>query len=57
MEGQYERAKRILTENKDKLTALARQLLDKEVMSSRRTWRKIFGDRPFAKREEENPDP
>ena len=52
VEGQYERAKRILTENKDKLTALARQLLDKEVIF-KEDLEKIFGDRPFAKREEE----
>jgi cell division protease FtsH len=32
VEGQYERAKKILTENKDKLTALATQLLEKEVI-------------------------
>ena len=32
VEGQYQRAKRILAENKDKLSALATQLLEKEVI-------------------------
>jgi cell division protease FtsH len=48
VEGQYERAKRILSENKDKLTSLAVQLLDKEVIF-KEDLEKIFGDRPFAK--------
>jgi len=48
VEGQYTRAKRILTENKDKLTALATQLLEKEVIF-KEDLEKIFGDRPFAK--------
>jgi len=46
IEGQYQRAKRILTENKDKLTALATQLLEKEVIF-KEDLEKIFGDRPF----------
>ena len=46
VEGQYQRAKRILTENKDKLTALAMQLLEKEVIF-KEDLEKIFGDRPF----------
>jgi cell division protease FtsH len=50
IEGQYGRAKRILTENKDKLTALATQLLDKEVIF-KEDLEKIFGDRPFVKSE------
>ena len=48
IEGQYERAKRILSENKDKLTALATQLLDKEVIF-KEDLEKIFGQRPFEK--------
>ena len=48
IEGQYERAKRILAENRDKLTALASQLLEKEVIF-KEDLEKIFGDRPFAK--------
>jgi ATP-dependent Zn protease len=46
VEGQYVRAKRILTENKDKLTALATKLLEKEVIF-KEDLEKIFGDRPF----------
>ncbi|MCB9163513.1 MAG: hypothetical protein H6592_03615, partial [Flavobacteriales bacterium] len=48
VEGQYARAKRILTENKDKLTALATQLLEKEVIF-KEDLEKIFGHRPFQK--------
>ena len=48
VEGQYQRAKRILTENKDKLTQLATQLLEKEVIF-KEDLEKIFGDRPFGK--------
>jgi len=48
IELQYVRAKRILTENKDKLTALATQLLEKEVIF-KEDLEKIFGDRPFQK--------
>jgi cell division protease FtsH len=50
VEGQYERARRILTEHKDKLTALATQLLEKEVIF-KEDLEKIFGDRPFARPE------
>jgi cell division protease FtsH len=50
VEAQYQRAKRILTENKDKLTALATQLLVKEVIF-KEDLAKIFGDRPFVKPE------
>ena len=49
VEIQYERAKRILTENKDKLTALATQLLEKEVIF-KEDLAVIFGERPFAER-------
>ena len=50
IEVQYVRAKRILTENKGKLTALATQLLEKEVIF-KEDLEKIFGDRPFVKPE------
>jgi cell division protease FtsH len=50
VEQQYQRAKHILTTNKDKLTALATQLLEKEVIF-KEDLEKIFGDRPFAKTE------
>jgi len=49
VEIQYERVKRILTENKDKLTALATQLLEKEVIF-KEDLAVIFGERPFAER-------
>ncbi|MCC6576781.1 MAG: peptidase M41, partial [Flavobacteriales bacterium] len=48
VEGQYQRAKRILTDSKDKLTALAAQLLDKEVIF-KEDLEKIFGQRPFER--------
>ncbi len=48
IEGQYTRAKRILTENKDKLTTLATQLLEREVIF-KEDLEKIFGHRTFAK--------
>lgn len=48
VETQYERAKRILTENKDKLTALATRLLKEEVIF-KEDLEKIFGVRPFAR--------
>ncbi len=48
VESQYVRAKRILVENKDKLTALATQLLEKEVIF-KEDLEKIFGDRPFQR--------
>ncbi len=48
VETQYRRAKHILTENKDKLSALATQLLEKEVIF-KEDLEKIFGNRPFAR--------
>lgn len=48
VETQYERAKCILTENKDKLTALATRLLKEEVIF-KEDLEKIFGVRPFAR--------
>jgi cell division protease FtsH len=54
VETQYARAKRILTDNKDKLTALATQLLEKEVIF-KEDLEKIFGDRPFSRSEQALP--
>lgn len=50
IETQYARAKRILKENSDKLTALAQQLLDKEVIF-KEDLETIFGERSFTKPE------
>lgn len=47
VEEQYRRAKKILSEHKDKLKALAYKLLEKEVIF-KEDLEKIFGDRPFA---------
>lgn len=51
IEEQYQRAVRILEENKDKLTELANVLLEKEVIF-KDNLEKIFGERPFEKPEE-----
>lgn len=51
IETQYKRAIDLLEKNKDKLTQLADILLDKEVIF-KDDLQKIFGDRPFAKKEE-----
>jgi cell division protease FtsH len=51
IEGAYETAKRILTENKDKLTKLAETLLEKEVIF-REDLEEIFGKRPFGEDED-----
>lgn len=50
IEEQYQRAVRILEENKDKLTELANVLLEKEVIF-KDNLEKIFGERPFEKPE------
>ncbi len=50
VERAYERSKRILTQNRDKLDKLASQLLDSEVIF-REDLEKIFGKRPFEKKE------
>lgn len=50
IEEQYARAKRILTENKDKLTALATKLLEKEVIF-KEDLERIFGDRQWMREE------
>ena len=48
IEEQYQRAIKLLEENKDKLTELAEVLLDKEVIF-KDNLEKIFGKRPFEK--------
>jgi cell division protease FtsH len=50
VEVQYARAKDLLSKNKDKLTQLANQLLEKEVIF-KEDLEKIFGKRPFEKEE------
>lgn len=49
IEYQYDRAKEILKENKEKLTTLAEQLLEKEVIF-KEDLEKIFGERPYLDR-------
>ena len=51
IEEQYQRAIKILESNKDKLTKLAKVLLDKEVIF-KNNLEKIFGKRPFDKKDE-----
>ncbi len=51
IESQYQRAIKLLEENKDKLTELANVLLEKEVIF-KDNLQLIFGDRPFEKPEE-----
>ncbi len=53
IEVQYQRALKILEENKDKLTELAEVLLEKEVIF-KDNLEKIFGKRPFDKKEEDS---
>ncbi|GAL71617.1 cell division protein FtsH [Jejuia pallidilutea] len=55
IEEQYQRAIKILEENKDKLTELAEVLLEKEVIF-KDNLEKIFGKRPFEKEERETLD-
>lgn len=50
IEEQYQRAIKILEDNKDKLTELAEVLLEKEVIF-KDNLEKIFGKRPFEKKE------
>ncbi len=52
VEGAYQRAIKILTENKDKLKKLANLLLEKEVIFSE-DLESIFGKRPFESANEE----
>ena len=49
---QYERAKRILTENKDKHNQLAQRLVEREVIFAEDV-EEIFGPRPWVSRSEE----
>ncbi|MEZ4794971.1 MAG: peptidase M41, partial [Flavobacteriaceae bacterium] len=51
IEEQYERAIKILEQNKDKLTELATELLEKEVIF-KESLERIFGKRPFEKQEQ-----
>jgi ATP-dependent Zn protease len=53
IEGQYQRAIQILTENQDKLIQLADILIEKEVIF-KDDLETIFGKRPFKKDLEEN---
>ena len=55
IEEQYQRALSILEANKDKLTILAEELLEKEVIF-KDNLEKIFGERPFNKKSEETPE-
>ncbi len=50
IEAQYQRAIKILEDNKDKLTELANELLEKEVIF-KESLERIFGKRPFQKEE------
>jgi len=52
VENQYERALQLVEENKDKLTALADRLLEKEVIF-KDDLVNILGERPFKKEESE----
>lgn len=52
IEKQYKRAIEVLKNNKDKLTVLADRLLEKEVIF-KEDLEKIFGKRPFDKKEQE----
>ena len=51
IEGEYERAIKILSDNRSKLDALAQMLLDKEVIFKENV-EEIFGKRPWDKEEE-----
>jgi len=50
IEEQYQRAIKVLTKHKDKLTTLAERLLEKEVIF-KEDLEKIFGKRPFGEEE------
>ena len=52
IEGQYERAKEILRDNRDKLDLLAQKLIEKEVIF-KEDLENIFGPRPFESEQEE----
>ncbi|MDV7187184.1 ATP-dependent zinc metalloprotease FtsH [Lutibacter sp. TH_r2] len=52
VESQYQRAIKILDDNKDKLITLAKHLLEKEVIF-KNDLERIFGKRPFEKEDEQ----
>ncbi|MBC31588.1 MAG: peptidase M41 [Muricauda sp.] len=54
IEAQYQRAIKLLEDNKDKLTELAERLLEKEVIF-KDDLEKIFGKRPFDKEDDQEP--
>ncbi|MAU26197.1 MAG: peptidase M41 [Muricauda sp.] len=54
IEAQYQRAIKLLEDNKDKLTELAERLLEKEVIF-KDDLEKIFGKRPFDKEDDQAP--
>ncbi|AKA35795.1 ATP-dependent zinc metalloprotease FtsH [Flagellimonas lutaonensis] len=54
IESQYQRAIKLLEDNKDKLTELAERLLEKEVIF-KDDLEKIFGKRPFDKEDDQEP--
>jgi len=56
IEFQYNRAIDILEKHKDKLTVLANELLDKEVIF-KETLERIFGKRPFEKDTPQSEEP
>ena len=56
IEEQYQRAIKLLEKNKDKLTELANELLEKEVIF-KESLERIFGERPFHKADSENEEP
>jgi len=56
IEEQYQRAIQLLEKNKDKLTELANELLEKEVIF-KESLERIFGKRPFEKADSENEEP
>jgi len=56
IEEQYQRAIELLTKHKDKLTELANELLEKEVIF-KESLERIFGERPFTKSISENEEP
>ncbi len=56
IEDQYDRAKKLLHDNKEKLIKLAELLLEKEVMF-KEDLEAIFGKRPFAEKQQANGKP
>jgi len=56
IEEQYQRAIALLEKNKEKLTELANELLEKEVIF-KESLERIFGERPFHKKGQQNEEP